>query len=111
MLWAVLFRLPRAGFDADGVGDASQVAGVTGENGGLVAHGGGDDDGIDDVSGAGGRAGDAGGAPGGLVVGNDVAAFDHPHERRISLLAERMRVIAYAMRIASPALSPGLRRG
>jgi hypothetical protein len=55
MLWAVLFRLRRAGFDADGVGDASQVAGVTGDNGGLVAHGGGDDDGIDDVSGAGGR--------------------------------------------------------
>src|ERR1039457_5199081 len=66
-------------FDVDGVGDVGEVAGVAGDDGGLVADGGGDDDGIHDVSGAGGRAGDAGGAAGRLVVGGeDVAAFEDP---------------------------------
>src|SRR5450755_1509417 len=65
-------------FDADGVGDVGQVAGVAGDDGGLVADGGGDDDGVHDVGGAGGRAGDTGGAAGGLVVGENVAALEDP---------------------------------
>jgi hypothetical protein len=66
-------------FDADGVGDAGEVAGVAGDDGGLVADGGGDDDGVDDVGdvgGAGGCAGDAGGSAGGRVVGEDVACLE-----------------------------------
>src|SRR5450755_379467 len=62
--------------DAEGVGDAGQVAGVAGHDRGLVTHGSGDDDGIDDVGGARRRAGDAGGAAGGLVVRKNVAALE-----------------------------------
>jgi hypothetical protein len=47
----------QADLDADGGGEAGEVAGVAGYDGGLVADGGGDDDGIDDVGGAGCRAG------------------------------------------------------
>src|SRR5260370_8683429 len=64
--------------DADRVGDASQVTGVAGDNGGLVADGGHDDDRVDYVRGPGGGAGDASGAAGALVVGEDVAALGDP---------------------------------
>src|SRR5258706_12516225 len=63
--------------DADGVGDAGQVAGVAGDDGGLVADGGGDDDRVDDVGGPGGGAGNAGSAAGAVVVGDNVAALEH----------------------------------
>jgi hypothetical protein len=39
-------------FDADGVDDVGEVAGVAGDDGGLLADGGGDDDGVHDVGGA-----------------------------------------------------------
>src|SRR6266851_2687580 len=64
--------------DADRVGDASQVAGVAGDNGGLVADGGHDDDRVDYVRGPGGGAGDASGAAGARVVGEDVAGLEDP---------------------------------
>ena len=65
-----------ADLDSDGVGDVGQVAGVAGDDGGLVADGGGVDDGVDDVGGAGGGAGESGGAADAGVVGEDVAAFE-----------------------------------
>src|SRR5260370_22585546 len=65
-------------FDADAVGDAGEVSGVTGDDGSLGADGGGDDDdGIHDVGGTRGGAGAAGGAAGALVVREYVAAFEH----------------------------------
>ena len=63
----------QADLDADRVGDAGQVAGVAGDNGGLVADGGHDDDCVADVGGPGDRAGKARGAARGLVFGEDVA--------------------------------------
>lgn len=41
----------QADADAEGVGDAGQVVGIAGDDGGLVADGGGDDDGVDDIGG------------------------------------------------------------
>jgi hypothetical protein len=57
-----------------------QVAGVAGDDGGLVADGGHDDDRVDDVGGPGGGAGDASGTAGGLVVGEDVAGLEYPED-------------------------------
>jgi hypothetical protein len=58
-----------------------QVAGVAGDDGGLVADGGHDDDRVDDVGGPGGGAGQAGGAAGALVSGEDVARWFTPMNR------------------------------
>src|SRR5258706_3667623 len=76
--WRVLVRGWLGGveldLDADGVGDAGQVGGVAGDDGGLVADGGGDDDRVGDVGGPGGGAGHARRAAGAGVGGGNVAA-------------------------------------
>jgi len=60
------------------VGDAGQVAGAAGDDGGLVADGGHDDDRVDNIEGPGDGAGHAPGAAGALVAGEDVAGFEYP---------------------------------
>jgi hypothetical protein len=60
--------------------DAGQVAGVAGDDRGLVADGSHDDDRVDDVGGPGGGASDASGAAGALVVGEDVAGLEYPED-------------------------------
>ena len=67
----------RAGFDAGGGGEAGEVAGATGDDGGLMADGGSNDDGINGVRGSGCCAGHAVRAPGGGLMGEDVAALEH----------------------------------
>ena len=71
-------RWEQPDLDADRVGDAGRVAGVAGDDRGLVANGGHDDDRVDDVGGPGGGAGEASGTAGGLVVGEDVAGLEDP---------------------------------
>ena len=82
--WTVIVTLSHAdraggrsgGVEADGVGDVGQVAGVAGDDAGLMAHGSGDDERVHDIGAARGGARYPGGRAEVLVVGEDVAAFE-----------------------------------
>ena len=90
--WANLYDLrnhlaPRAGagsdreelyIDADGVSHAGQVAGIAGDDRGLVLDRGHDDDGIDHVRRAGRRAGHARRTADPLIIGKNGAALQDP---------------------------------
>src|SRR6266567_3852452 len=61
--------------DADGISDAGQVAGIAGDDRGLVLDRGHDDDGIDHVRGAGRRAGNSGRTADPLIIGENAGAL------------------------------------
>src|SRR5262245_52603653 len=77
-MWVIGSRWVEADFHADGIGDVGEVAGVAGDDGGLVTDRGGDHDRVGDIGGARGGAGYPGGPADALVVGDDVAGFEDP---------------------------------